>query len=319
MRKWFTILCCVCLVACANSEAPVSDGTPPTASLPLPEGAVEKPASEISENQIVTTGLLGSLRPNNADVPDIKARGRLIVGVDQSQNLLSFRDPVSGKLEGFEVALAHEIARDIFDDPKKIEFRYVDSSSWVRALEAKDVDLAIRSISITRERQDQVFFSTPYFTGDTQLLTERSSKIRSIQDVGQGTVCATSGSTGVQRVAQAAPESTLLIVRSSADCLLALQQGQIDAIVSDNTILSGMAAQDPQTHIVGNTLASEHYGIAFAKPGSRHNTEGLIRQTNATLERIFQDGTWDAMFHKWFGNYLPPQRPPTLNYREEQG
>ncbi|AZA10627.1 glutamate ABC transporter substrate-binding protein [Corynebacterium gerontici] len=319
MRKWLSILCCACLVACANSEAPVSDETPPPASLPLPEGAVQKPASEIPKRRVVTSGLLGSLRPQDVEVPEIKARGRLIVGVDQSQNLLSFRDPVTGKLEGFEVALAQEVARDIFGDPQKIEFRYVDSSSWIGALEARDVDFVIRSISITRQRQDQVFFSTPYFTGDTQLLTERGSDISGIQDIGEGTVCASSGSTGVQRVAQAAPDSTLLIVRSSADCLLALQQGQADAVVSDNTILSGMAAQDPQTHIVGSALATEDYGIAFAKPGSRHNTEALIRLTNATLERIFQNGTWNALFKEWFGSYLPQQRPPKLNYREEQG
>ncbi|GGG79903.1 ABC transporter substrate-binding protein [Corynebacterium pelargi] len=317
MRRMLPILFSA-LVACAAPEAPLEEAPNPPAALPLPEGAVEVPAGDIRHHELITSNLLGSLRPNEQDIPEIKKRGRLVVGVDQSQNLLSFRDPATGELSGFEISLAKEIARDIFGDPEKVEFRFVDSASWIQALEEQDVDCVIRSVSITRDRQDQVFFSTPYLTGDTQLLSERNSGIEQAEDIGEGTVCAAEGATGVQRIAKAAPDSTLLIVRSSADCLLALQQNQADAIVSDNTILSGMVAQDPLTQIVGDPLARESYGVAFAKPGARHKTEGLIRQVNVTLERIFRDGTWEKMFEEWFGAYLPPQDPPALNYRKEQ-
>ncbi|AFH52781.1 ABC transporter glutamine-binding protein glnH [Corynebacterium pseudotuberculosis 267] len=304
--------------ACATPEptVTVSPSRPPTTS--------PKPQEDSALPDVDTTNLLGSLRPDTGSDADpenirkIRERGRLMVGIDQSQNLLSFRNTATGELQGFEVDLAREISRDIFGDPTKIDFRYIDADTWVKALENNDVDLAIRSISITRGRQDQVFFSTPYFSGKTKLFVHKNSGISSVDDLPGKTVCATAESTGAQRTRYVAPRAKLLIVSSSADCLLALQQGHTDAVISDDTILSGMLAQDPFTEIVGNALAEEHYGIAFAKPGPRHDSEGIIRHVNATIERIFRGGTWQRSYAKWFGDYLPSQNPPALNYREEQ-
>ncbi|MCQ9343727.1 glutamate ABC transporter substrate-binding protein [Corynebacterium kozikiae] len=309
------IALCLLLTACTQ-EAPPPAPITNTFQYPLPDGAVLAP---VQQQEVITENLLGSLQPDartvQERVPDILARGRLIVGVEQSQNLVGFRNPVTGELEGFEVDLVREIARDIFGDASKVDFRYVDSNSWLRMIEAKEVDFVIRSLSITRQRQDQVFFSTPYYTARTRLLTNTYSDIASPEDLAGKTVCAAAGSTGQQRVTTA---KNLLLVRGSSDCLLALQQGQVDAVISDDSILSGMRAQDPSTKIVGEVLAVEDYGIAFGKPGARHNTDGLIRQVNATLERVFRDGTWRASYDRWFGAYLPAQQPPLLNYRSEQ-
>lgn len=155
--------------ACAEPEAPVI--APPSRT----PSSTPKPLVDSALPDVDTSNLLGSLRPNNnpEGVRRIRERGRLVVGIDQSQNLLSFRNTATGELQGFEVDLAKEISRDIFGDPTKIDFRYVDAGTWIKALENNDVDLAIRSISITRGRQDQVFFSTPYFSGKTKLLTQK--------------------------------------------------------------------------------------------------------------------------------------------------
>ncbi|CAB0777774.1 ABC transporter [Corynebacterium diphtheriae] len=300
----------LCLNSCAQSVPPVElVDIPP---LPLPAGAtVGSPAS----GTIQTDNLLGSLRPNGDDVAQVRQRGYLIVGIDQSQNLLSFRD-TDGELKGFEVDLAREVARDIFGEPK-IDFRYVDSSSWVKALEDGQVDMVLRSISVTRERQDQVFFSTPYFSGKTRILTQKDSDIHGAADL-KGTVCVTNLSTGSKRLGAIAPNSTMLAVRNSADCLLALQQNHADAVISDDAILSGMIAQDPFTHIVGEPLATEQYAVAFAKPRTGRDTAPMIRQVNSTFERIFRDGTWASTYNHWFGAYLAPQEHPAVHYREER-
>ena len=316
------ILCAVLLTGCVNSHPkttlPLDDKLP---YLPLTQGAVIEKACTHYPITIQTTYLLGSLAPDVATaaerVPEIIKRGRIIVGVDQSQNLLSFRNTATGELQGFEVDLAREIARDIFNDPHKVEFRYVDSANWIEALEAKQIDLAMRTAYITRERQDQVFFSTPYFTGSTRMLVANHSPIKEISNLAEETICVTNNSTGAEQARAQAPESDLLVVRSSADCLIALQQNRAAAVVTDDVILSGMAAQDPFTSIVGRPLSMEQYGIAVAKPGVRHNTEGLIRQVNSTLERVFADGTWQRTYNHWLGIYLPHQNPPATNYRDE--
>lgn len=302
----------------STATAPTSDSLP---FVPLPQGATIERAGAEPPNKIITTNLLGSLAPDNRSpgerVPEIISRGRLIVGIDQSQNLLSFRNTITGELQGFEVDIAKEIAADIFGNPTKIEFRYVDSANWIDSLESHQIDMAIRTLSITRDRQDQVFFSTPYLKGSTKILVHKSSAIKGISEIGGRPVCVTSQSTGIHYARNLAPTSDLVVVRSSADCLIVMQQNQASAVITDDVILSGMSAQDPFTTIEGGSLSNENYGIATAKPGYRHHTDGLIRQINATLERIYGDGTWQKYYNHWFSAYLLDQTPPATHYRKE--
>ena len=79
-----------------------------------------------------------------------------------------------------------------------------------------------------------------------------------------------------------------------ADCLVALQQRQVDAVSTDDSILAGLVAQDPYLHIVGPSLNEEPYGIGI----NLQNT-GLVRFVNGTLERIRRDGTWNTLYRKW--------------------
>lgn len=125
----------------------------------------------------------GSLRPDDATpeerIPAIVKRGRVIVGVAQSLNRLGFRDPVTGDLAGFEVDLAREVARDIFGDPSRVEFRYVETRDREEALDQGDVDMIIRTMSITRPRQKQLEFSIPYLKVNPRLLVLDNSEIKS--------------------------------------------------------------------------------------------------------------------------------------------
>lgn len=313
--------CALALTACSTEPIPAAIA-PPTIYTPTPLGAEVEKAANVRDQQLSDSPLLGSLRPDkqlpSERIPHIFSRSRLIVGVDQSQNLLSFRDPATGELRGFEIDLAKEIARDIFGTPDRIEFRYVDSTNWIQALDDGTIDIAMRTISITPERQGQVAFSTPYFTGNTRILVEKSANIHGLAELAHRTICVTDRSTGAAIARNQTENSDLLIVKSSADCLIALQQNQADAIITDDTILSGMAAQDPQTTILAESLNKELYGIAIAKSTPSRPTEGLTRQINTTLERIYRDGTWQQHYNTWLGKYLPTQQPPALNYQPEQ-
>lgn len=290
---------------------------------PLPSGSsVEEPGEE-EPREINTWDIDGSLRPEEGQVnleetiPRIMERGRIIVGVDQSQNLLSYRDGVTGELRGFEVDLAREISRDIFGDPDRVDFRFVESSSRIEALENNEVDMIIRTMTVTRSRQQEVAFSTPYLTSDSRLLVMHNSDIEGVDQLPGRTVCVTDGSTALEKARMHAPQSRILKTRSWADCLVALQQHQTDAILSDDTILSGIAAQDPYTTIVGRSLASESYAVAMPIPDGDYDSSGLIRQVNSTIERIRGDGTWWRLYDRWFAVYLATPGPPPLSYRPE--
>lgn len=294
----------------------------PSPLVELPRGSVLERAGSIAPEEVQSTNLLGSLAPlpNQSPqdrVPAILERGYIIVGVSQSQNLLSYQDFSTGEVNGFEVDLAKNIAQDIFGDPTKIDFRFIDATDQVSALEKGDIDIVINALSITRARQDQLSFSTPYFLAKTQLLTIDSAPIYSLKDLAGKTLCAVFESTGVERARLYAPESHILKVPTWSDCLIALQENQVDAIISDDTILAGMLKQDPTTRIIPIILSQENYGIGIASPSTRNDTEGLIRQVNYTIERIRSDGTWLRLYNQWFAPYLSSPTIPSLNYRQE--
>ena len=102
------------------------------------------------------------------------------------------------------------------------------------------------------------------------------------------------GTTSLQRIQQINPPPVIVEVVTWADCLVALQQRQVDAVSTDDSILAGLVAQDPYLHIVGPSMAEEPYGIGI----NLENT-GLVRFVNGTLERIRRDGTWNTLYRKW--------------------
>lgn len=324
MKKLLVPLCVSALLAACSpppTQAPVAPE--PRYHPVMPAGATFEPAGSVEPRIPQFENLLGSLRPDDQKpeerVPGIVTRGRIIVGVDQSHNLLSFRDPVTGELSGFEIELARQISQDIFGSPDKVDFRFVDSGDSIKALESGQVDIMLRSLSITRSAQDQVTFSVPYLSTGTRMLVTESSNLLSIQDLGGRTACALQDSTAVQLIRQNNNRANIMNAKTWSDCLVMLQQGNVDAIIAHDTILAGMAAQDPYLRIVGKSLSLENYGVAIATPGARHDTSGLVRQVNATIERIVADGTWWDMYNRWLSVYQFIKGPPPIIYRPEEG
>jgi polar amino acid transport system substrate-binding protein len=300
---------------------------PPEPTLGLPDGAVLGNTDLDPQPGDSGGAPWGSLRPDDATaderVPDIVGRGRLIVGVSQSTNGLGYRDPVTGDMAGFEVDIAHEIARDIFGDPGRVDFRYIDGGDRESALRDGDVDIVVRTMTVTRARQANVEFSTPYLRTSPRLLVPRDSGVTGLGDLADRTVCVTRGSTNAQEVYAAVPHRQVLATRTWPDCLMAMQRGQADATYSDAAILSGLQAQDPNTELVspggtGGTGESVDYAVATA-PETVRDTAPLVRQVNSTLERLRTDGTWDRLYTRWLAPYLGPDTPPDAAYRDDRG
>jgi len=276
---------------------------------PEPVRAPEEPEDECNRT--------ASLRPfdnqNEADaaVANIRARGRLIVGLDIGSNLFSFRDPITGDVTGFDVDIAGEIARDIFGTPSQVEYRILSSADRIAALQNNQVDVVVKTMTITCERKKQVGFSTVYFNANQRILSPRDSTISQPSDLSGKRVCVAKGTTSLQRIQQITPPPIIVGVITWADCLVALQQRQVDAVSTDDSILAGLVSQDPYLHIVGPSLNEEPYGIGI----NLQNT-GLVRFVNGTLQRIRRDGTWNTLYRKWLTVLGPSPAPPVARYSD---
>ena len=107
------------------------------------------------------------------------------------------------------------------------------------------------------------------------------------------------------------PRPTLIGVTSWTDCLLMLQQGQVDAISTDDVVLKGLARQDPDVDVVGESLGIEPYGVGIKK-----NNDDLVRFVNGALEDIRADGTWERLYDRWLTSLGPSPGPPTARYQD---
>ena len=155
---------------CSHLPSPPPDVDPPAPPAPVTVAPVEAVACRRAAShgraglrQSRTCDREASLRPGPLPSPGamppgstmaaIAERGRLIVGVDQNTYLFGFRNPSSGQLEGFDIDIAREIARAIFGDPDRIQLRVVDASQRESALQSGEVDMVVRTYSITCDRK----------------------------------------------------------------------------------------------------------------------------------------------------------------------
>jgi polar amino acid transport system substrate-binding protein len=289
---------------------------PLTLPAPAPEGMEELPPQASTPPQSAENcNRTASLRPfpdkaqADAAVANIRARGRLIVGLDIGSNLFSFRDPISGEITGFDVDIAGEVARDIFGTPSQVGYRILSSADRIAALQNNQVDIVVKTMSITCERRKQVNFSTVYLTANQRIMAARVSPIARAADLSGKRVCAAKGTTSIQRLQDISPPPMIVSVVTWSDCLVALQQRQVDAVSTDDTLLAGLVAQDPYLHITGPSLDEEPYGIGI----NLANT-GLVRFVNGTLDRIRNDGTWNTLYRKWLTVLGAAPAPPAPRY-----
>ena len=298
---------------------PVDPDAPPVPVLapPSPAGMEVLPPqtgqpTELSDTDCDRTV---SLRPfptraqADAAVATIRERGRLLVGLDVGSNLFSFRDPITGEITGFDVDIAGEVARDIFGKPSAVDYRILSSADRITALQNNTVDIVVKTMTMTCERRKLVNFSSAYFLAYQRILAPRESEIAGPADLSGKRVCVARGTTSLQRVQQITPPPVIVTVVTWADCLVALQQREVDAVSTDDAILAGLVAQDPYLHLVGPNMAEDPYGI-----GINLTNTGLVRFVNGTLERIRRDGTWDTLYRRWLTVLGPAPAPPAPRY-----
>jgi polar amino acid transport system substrate-binding protein len=239
----------------------------------------------------------------------IQRRGYLTAGVDQNTLLFAYFNPLDGQLEGLEIDMLHDLARAIFGDPNKIQFKAITTAERIPAVQKGSVDVVADAMTITCQRRQQVEFSTVYYDAGQKILVPSNSSASSVKDLGRKPVCATSGSTSLQTIERLVPRPRPYAVPQRTDCLVALQQGLVDAITSDDSILLGFKAQDPYTKIVGPRFAAEPYGMAISR-----THPDFVRFVNGMLARIRADGTWRSIYTHWLGSLAPIPAPPAAHY-----
>ncbi|MCB5906679.1 glutamate ABC transporter substrate-binding protein [Streptomyces pinistramenti] len=312
----------VMAVAAAVLVPALSTGTPhPQAGRRAAHGAYAPGTAQASPaaERCTKETAARSLRPSPADGPAvrrIKKKGQLVVGVDQNTYRWGFRDPDSGELEGFDIDLARALAKDILGPHPKVVFLAVPTNQRIPALRHRRVDMVVRTMTINCARKRQVAFSTAYFQAGQQVLAPKESKITAFDGSLRGKrVCTAAGSTGETELARQPHGAKVLLVPSQLDCLVRLQLGEADAVVTDSALAAAQAAQDPTVELKGKPFTDEAYGVAMNR-----DDPDLVRRVNKVLDDYRgkgADSPWMRAYHTWLKADMPGiSGPPTPEYTD---
>ena len=152
------------------------------------------------------------------------------------------------------------------------------------------------------------------------MLVKKGVGFNSIDDLNSASaiVCAPEGSTNIEllRKNEGNRFGNLVVLAKPdvTDCLVAMQQGQADGATGDDTVLAGLAAQDPNTEVVGEKFTDEPYGLGMGK-----DKVDFVKFVNSVIEQMRTDGRWAAIYSKWLVGVLSDaviDPPPAVYGRE---
>ncbi|MFE0642651.1 glutamate ABC transporter substrate-binding protein [Streptomyces sp. NPDC058877] len=224
---------------------------------------------------------------------------KITVGIKFDQPGLGLKTP-DGTYTGFDVDVATYVAKELGHDPSDIVWKEAKSADRETLLQRGDVDFIAASYSINDERAKKVDFAGPYLLAHQDVLIRADDdSIKQPSDLNDKKLCSVTGSTSAQNVkTRLAPDAQLQEYGGYSECLTGLENGVIDAVTTDDSILAGYAAQDQfkgKFKLGGFEMSNENYGIGVQK-GSE-----LKDKINAALEKMVADGSWDAAVEKNFG------------------
>jgi ABC-type amino acid transport substrate-binding protein len=262
-----------------------------------PAGDGAEPAAEVEQFDPSTT--LGK----------IQEKGEITIGVKYDVPPFGFENPQTNEVEGFDVDLGKAVAEKLGVEPKFIE---AISDNRIPFLEDGTADLILSTMTINAERVLEIDFSDVYYVARGRILTKKDSPIKGLEDLAGNRVCTALGSTYEETIREQAPKADLKLVDSYSECLELLQNGAVDAVSTDDVILTGMIIQDDTLHMVGDELTVEPYGAGIKKGETQ-----LVDFVNGVFEEYKSDGRWQETYQKWVGQYTDqPAEPPTQTVEE---
>ena len=197
----------------------------------------------------------------------IQQRGIIKVGINPSSKPFGYIDE-NGKYVGYDVDLAHYIAQYLVNNRDNVEFVPVTPSNRLLKASTGEVDMVISTITITPQRSEIVSFSSPYDIAGQSVLVKANSSITSLSDLGGQNVGVIFGTTAEKNMKKLVPTANLLGFRSYQEAYSALKADRINAITSDDTILSRFSIDDASVKLLPKRYSKEPYGIAFKKGNS---------------------------------------------------
>ena len=180
----------------------------------------------------------------------------------------------------------------------KLELKSVTSSTRMPQLTEGNIDIIAATMTKNEERAKQIDFSLTYFFTGQKFIVKKGT-VKTLADLDGKRIGTAKGSTSEQNAAKALPKATVLSFDDYPQALLALQQGKVFAVTTDESILANLLANAPnkeQYEIPNIQISDEPYGL-----GMRKGDKNFVDFVNKTLLDMEKSGEAKKIFDKWFG------------------
>jgi polar amino acid transport system substrate-binding protein len=237
---------------------------------------------------------------------EIKKKGVLVAGIKDSAPPFGFIDQKTREIIGYDVDFCKAIAKRL---GVKLEIKAVTSATRMPQLTSGNIDLVAATMTITAERAKQLDFSYTYFLTGQKFLTKKGS-VKKLADLEGKKIGTAKGSTSEQNAKKALPKATVLSFDDYPSAFLALQQGKVAAVTTDESMLAGLLGKAPNKEafeIPDIRISDEPYGL-----GMRKGDTNLVNFVNATLLEMEKSGEAAKVFVKWFGPRTDTPLPRTF-------
>ncbi|MGG0179204.1 transporter substrate-binding domain-containing protein [Gottfriedia acidiceleris] len=220
----------------------------------------------------------------------------LILGTSADYKPYEFIDTKNDKIVGFDVDLAKALGKKT---GYTIKVKDIDFNSLITAMNADKVDFIMAGMKKTPERAKNADFTEPYFTDQNEIVVNKDSNIKSVEDLKGKTVGVQAGSIQETKAIEVSKKIGFKVENRNRipEMVEELKAGRFDAVVIEQSVASGYLNKLPEMQ--GELMQDffEQSGSAVALPkGSK-----LTPKFDKALKELKEDGTVDKLIKKWFG------------------
>ena len=223
----------------------------------------------------------------------VKDEGKLIVGTEGTYPPYTFHDE-SGKLTGFDVEIAQEVAKRL---GVEAEFKETQWDAMFAGLDAKRFDMVANQVGIKPERQEKYDFSHPYITSKAVLITNvNNDSVKSFEDI-KGLKAAQTLTSNYGELAKSY-EAEIVGIEGFNQAIELINSNRADVTINDNLTFLDYKKKQPNApvKIVAQREEASQSGLMFRK-----GNEPLVEEVNKALNEMIDDGTYLKISEKWFG------------------
>jgi polar amino acid transport system substrate-binding protein len=236
-------------------------------------------------------------------------RGKLVVATFSTAPPFCYTDD-KGQLVGFDIDVAHLLAKALFKDPAKVEFVVVTAEGRWPAIESGRADIGIATTTIYPDRAVRVAFTRPYVDSGVSVLFKKGLGMKSLADLNQDkyTIANLNNPQMAERAKRFIPRTKILTFDTPAAQVLAVRSGRAQAAQLDTPVADWYAATSKdEFEVIPELMGYSQNNAIFLKHGDFVWWHWLDTAVGEMRTGSYY-GDYSDVYQKWFGKAPPPQK-----------